>query len=181
MSFPPAVAGDFFCSATLTRGGWRNAKSEQFPRQALLHSAEQQAQALRGLQRHFGDRGAFGGGVANKRDLPEIIKSVKAGRLRRTCHIPSYSDADKGLSLSDVDLAELNAALAERGIVRPSPKKRNLADCMRKTYIFRQVNLWNMTVYPCCGFSEPPIPLSEWNLQNPSGKVCENCPKLSYD
>lgn len=119
--------------------------------------------------------------VANKRDLPEIINSVKAGRLRRTCHIPSYSGADKGLSLSDVDLAELNAALAERGIVRPSPKKGNLADCMRKTYIFRQVNLWNMTVYPCCGFSEPPIPLSEWNLQNPSGKVCENCPKLSYD
>lgn len=119
--------------------------------------------------------------VANKKDLPELIKAINEGKIGRNSYLPTYIGNDKALALSDEDAHELNAALAEKGIYRPDPKPGNLEACVRKNEIFRQVNLWDLTVYPCCGFHEPAIPLDEWNLQEPTGKFCKDCPKYVYD
>ena len=92
----------------------------------------------------------------------------------------SLTDSKSEALGTDEDERELNAALAEKGIYRPDPKPGNLEACVRKNEVFRQVNLWDLTVYPCCGFMEPTIPLDEWNLQEPTGKFCKECPKYVY-
>ena len=77
----------------IVRGGFLfYVKGEQFQRQALLHSAEQQAQALRSVQRHFGDRGAFGGWVAGKEACHR--RGRPAGRRAHALH--SFGRRDAG-------------------------------------------------------------------------------------
>lgn len=121
--------------------------------------------------------------IATKKDLPFIIDSIKNGKLKSSVHIPLYTGDDENLKLSLSDIELLNETVST--YFHKQTFKLSFTDnpekCLKLKFThYRQVNLWDMTVYPCCGWKEPAIPLEDWSLQNPSGKVCSTCYKFTY-
>lgn len=118
--------------------------------------------------------------VAVKPYFSELLSAIKEGKISAKCRILYYKGNDERFVLSEEENRQLNEALKECGILRPEFRPGNVKECIERANNYRIINLWDMTITPCCGIGEPSMPLKEWNLQDPSGKVCADCPEMIY-
>lgn len=122
--------------------------------------------------------------VITKQEMPSIIEAIKNKKLKETAHTPIYFGKRDYYRLSNSELQEITKVINENYRRKKFCQLEfinNPEVCIRLNYIsVRQINLWDMTIAPCCGYSEPFMPLKDWNLQMPSGKVCSTCYKFTY-
>ena len=118
--------------------------------------------------------------VLTKENFQDVIESLRNHKLKTTCNIQYYNGLDEKYKLSMDDIREFNKVYKEVFNHENLDPDEVYENCYDKTYVVRQINLWNLEVLPCCGWGEPSIPLENWNLQDPTFKHCKDCIRRFY-